>query len=72
MEHREERRRNALCGGDAITIENTNVTLYAQWKSSTASYRVKYYQQNLKDDNYSIVADRYIDTLWYCRRYCHC
>ena len=46
--------------GSAITIENTNVTLYAQWKSSTASYRVEYYQQNLKDDNYSIVAD---DTL---------
>ena len=42
--------------GSAITIENTNVTLYAQWKSSTASYRVEYYQQNLKDDNYSIVA----------------
>lgn len=32
------------------------MTLYAQWKSSTASYRVEYYQQNLKDDNYSIVA----------------
>ena len=46
--------------GSAITIKNTNVTLYAQWKSSTASYRVEYYQQNLKDDNYSIVAD---DTL---------
>ena len=46
--------------GSAITIENTNVTLYAQWKSSTASYRVEYYQQNLEDDNYSIVAD---DTL---------
>ena len=46
--------------GSAITIENTNVTLYAQWKSSTASYRVEHYQQNLKDDNYSIVAD---DTL---------
>ena len=46
--------------GSAITIENTNVTLYAQWKSYTASYRVEYYQQNLKDDNYSIVAD---DTL---------
>lgn len=46
--------------GDTITIENTNVTLYAQWKSSTASYRVEYYQQNLEDDNYSIVAD---DTL---------
>lgn len=28
--------------GDTITIENTNVTLYAQWKSSTASYRVEY------------------------------
>ena len=42
--------------GSAITIKNTNVTLYAQWKSSTASYRVEYYQQNLKDDNYSIVA----------------
>ncbi|WP_273482480.1 hypothetical protein [Dysosmobacter welbionis] len=49
-----------LMRGSAITIENTNVTLYAQWKSSTASYRVEYYQQNLKDDNYSIVAD---DTL---------
>lgn len=46
--------------GSAITIKNTNVTLYAQWKSSTASYRVEYYQQNLEDDNYSIVAD---DTL---------
>ena len=46
--------------GSAITIKNTDVTLYAQWKSSTASYRVEYYQQNLKDDNYSIVAD---DTL---------
>ena len=46
--------------GSAITIENTDVTLHAQWKSSTASYRVEYYQQNLKDDNYSIVAD---DTL---------
>lgn len=46
--------------GSAITIENTNVTLHAQWKSSTASYRVEYYQQNLEDDNYSIVAD---DTL---------
>ena len=42
--------------GSAITIKNTDVTLYAQWKSSTASYRVEYYQQNLKDDNYSIVA----------------
>ena len=42
--------------GSAITIKNTNVTLYAQWKSSTASYRVEYYQQNLEDDNYSIVA----------------
>lgn len=42
--------------GDTITIENTNVTLYAQWKSSTASYRVEYYQRNLEDDNYSIVA----------------
>ena len=46
--------------GSAITIENTDVTLHAQWKSSTASYRVEYYQQNLEDDNYSIVAD---DTL---------
>lgn len=46
--------------GSAITIKNTDVTLYAQWKSSTASYRVEYYQQNLEDDNYSIVAD---DTL---------
>ena len=43
--------------GRAITIENTNVTLYVHGKSSTASYRVEYYQQNLKDDNYSIVAD---------------
>ena len=42
--------------GSAITIENTDVTLHAQWKSSTASYRVEYYQQNLEDDNYSIVA----------------
>ena len=42
--------------GSAITIENTNVTLYAQWRSTAASYRVEYYQQNLEDDNYSIVA----------------
>ena len=45
---------------DIIDIENADVTLYAQWKSSTASYQVEYYQQNLEDDNYSIVAD---DTL---------
>lgn len=42
--------------GSAITIKNTNVTLYAQWRSTAASYRVEYYQQNLEDDNYSIVA----------------
>ena len=42
--------------GSAITIENTDVTLHAQWRSTAASYRVEYYQQNLKDDNYSIVA----------------
>ena len=45
---------------DIIDIENADVTLYAQWKSSTASYRVEYYQQNLEDDSYTIVAD---DTL---------
>ena len=42
--------------GSAITIENTDVTLHAQWRSTAASYRVEYYQQNLEDDNYSIVA----------------
>lgn len=45
---------------DIIDIENADVILYAQWKSSTASYRVEYYQQNLEDDSYTIVAD---DTL---------
>lgn len=42
--------------GSAITIKNTDVTLHAQWRSTAASYRVEYYQQNLEDDNYSIVA----------------
>ena len=50
----------AYKAGDTITIENANVILYAQWKSSVANYRVEYYQQNLENDDYTIVED---DTL---------
>lgn len=38
-----------------IDIENSNVTLYAQWKPATADYKVEYYKQNFENDEYTLV-----------------
>ena len=42
--------------GAEITVTD-NITLYAQWVAGTgAKYTVKHYQQNVSDDNYTLVA----------------
>lgn len=40
--------------GDTITIENTNVTLYAQWRSTAANYTVKHYRESLDGSGYTL------------------
>jgi uncharacterized repeat protein (TIGR02543 family) len=52
---------NANLTGDAITkiIKNStgNVSLYAKWVPNTnTKYTIKYYQQNILNDNYTLVA----------------
>lgn len=40
--------------GSAITIENTDVTLYAQWRSTAANYTVKHYRESLDGSGYTL------------------
>ena len=40
--------------GSALTIENTNVTLYAQWRSTAANYTVKHYRESLDGSGYTL------------------
>ena len=43
----------AYKAGDTITIENADVTLYAQWRSTAATYTVEHYQEAL-DGTYKL------------------
>ena len=40
--------------GSAITIENTDVTLYAQWRSTAANYTVNHYRESLDGSGYTL------------------
>ncbi len=40
--------------GDTITIENTDVTLHAQWRSTAANYTVKHYRESLDGSGYTL------------------